>query len=639
MNLFSRNPYDDESGGLKRRLTNLPPGVRWGALAATVIVVIFIGWLGFQGLAAKSNLEQARTSAEQSKDALLSGKSEDATRFAENAQFHARQARAATHSLPWNIAAAVPLLGSPLKTTQQISDVVVGLADDVLLPGATMGAGLSPERLIDGTRLDLKLLRTEQPRLSELSAAATKLDAEAQKISNPAYLSLIRDARSQLQDQTSRLAQLLGNTSLAAQLAPSMLGADGPRTYLMAFQTNAEARGTGGLLGGFGTLRFDNGTPTVDMLASNTALDAASAKIDLGSEFDEQYGFTNPYTDFRNSNLSPHFPYAARIWKSMWEGQSGTAIDGVITVDPVALSYLLGATGPVTLADGEVIDQENVVELTQSTAYSRFKPAEVAPETTGNWCSFGHCSTTVYRVEQARLNNEAAAALRKKYLQEIAGAVVKKITGPLPSTRAMLDALGRAASEQRISVWSALPRDQELLEKTPLAHTIPDDSAPYAQVVINNLAGNKMDYYLRREIEYAADGCDGERRNSTVTVKLSNTAAPGASLPDSVAGMDGMTDGLELQAPSGTMFSSVRVIATKGARLLSVTSNGERTTAITHSDLGHPSFEVQVAIPPGQSGELTFRFSEPTSPGDARVPVQPLIDNPKPKTSVPTCAG
>ena len=68
------------------------------------------------------------------------------------------------------------------------------------------------------------------------------------------------------------IAELLENTALAARLAPSMMGADGPRTYFMGFQTNAEARGTGGLLGGFGILRFDNGTPTVDTLAANTEL-------------------------------------------------------------------------------------------------------------------------------------------------------------------------------------------------------------------------------------------------------------------------------------------------------------------------------------------------------------------------------
>ena len=49
--------------------------------------------------------------------------------------------------------------------------------------------------------------------------------------------------------------------------------------------------------------------------------------------------------------------------------------------------------------------------------------------------------------------------------------------------------------------------------------------------------------------------------------------------------------------------------------------------AFTGTERGHPSFEVQVAIPPGQSGELGFHLSEPTSPGAPRVPVQPLVDN------------
>ena len=430
MNIFSRNQFDDRPDGLGRRLADLPQGVRWGTLAAVLLAVIFVGWLGLQGFTAKSNLEEASDSAEQAKDALLSGKSEDATRFAENAQFYARQAQAATHSVPWNIVAAVPLIGSPLKTTQQISDVVVGLADDVLLPGATMGAGLSPANLIDGTRINLQLLRAEEPRLSELSIAAAKLDASAQAISKPAYLSLIKDARSQLQDQTARLAQLLGNASLAAQLAPSMLGADGPRTYLMAFQNNAEARGTGGLLGGFGILRFENGIPSIGMLAPNTELDKAFAAVDLGPEFNETYGWANPLTDYRNSNLSPHFPFAAQIWKSMWEQQSGVPVDGVMTVDPVALSYLLGVLGPVTLRDGEVINQENVVELTQSTAYSRFAPVDRAPE--GASASDLEWYNRLDPAQRDWYNKSYAATLRKNYLQDIASAVVKKMTGPLP---------------------------------------------------------------------------------------------------------------------------------------------------------------------------------------------------------------
>ena len=145
-----------------------------------------------------------------------------------------------------------------------------------------------------------------------------------------------------------------------------------------------------------------------------------------------------------------------------------------------------------------------------------------------------------------------------------------------------------------------------------------------------------MDYYLEREIEYVADGCDGDTRNSTITVRLTNTATD-RPLPEYVAGTPGLSEEIQLNVPRGTMVSSVRVLATKGARLISVSSNGERTSAITHLENGRPSFEVQVVIPPGQSGELAFRLSEPTSAGEARAPLQPLVDNPTPKVSVPEC--
>lgn len=610
VSVFSRKPFSNEPSGPKVRLRDLPSGVRWGALALALVAVVFVGWLGIQGLTAKTQLEQARDSAEQAKDALLGGKSEEATRFAENAQFHARQARSATHSLPWNLAASMPFLGSPLKTTQQISDVVVGLADDVLLPAAQLGAVLTPDKLITDGAVDLKLLRAEEPALSKLSAASAHLDREAQNISRPAYSSTIRGARSQLQEQIARLSKMLENTAIGARLAPSMLGADGPRTYLVVFQNVAEARGTGGLIGGFGILVFRDGKPSVPGLAPNNWLGGRSANLDLGPEFNRNFGWTNPYTDARNSNISSHFPYAAQIWKSIWDNNLSPVdapLDGVISLDPVALSYLVGAIGPVTAPDGEIVTRDNMVELMTSTAYAKFPTPEVQDE-------------------------------RKKYLQDIVAQVVKKATAGIgPSPQKLLDALGRAVSERRISIWSAFPEEQKLLEQTSLAHVVDSSPAPYAEVVINNLAGNKMDSYLRRDIEYVADSCEGDVRNSTITVRLENTAPEG--LPEYVGGSEGIATGLPLKVPNGTMVTSVRVIATKGAKLLSVTSNGKRTTATTMTELGHPSFEVQVAIPRGQGGELVFQLSEPTTPGAPRVPVQPLIDNPELTVSVPACTG
>ncbi|WP_328363720.1 DUF4012 domain-containing protein [Mycobacterium sp. NBC_00419] len=576
----------------------------WAGLVVLVVLIGFGAWLGFRAQAAKTNLEQARGSAQQAKDALLQGNTADASRFAADAQSHAQAARDATYSLPWNIASAVPWLGSPFRTGQQISNVVLGLTTDVLRPTADAGTVLAPTQLLADGRLDVAALRKEGPALAKIAASAARINTDAMEIPEPGYLSAIGEARSQLQKQTSDIARLMDNTALAAQLAPSMMGADGPRTYFMGFQTNAEARGTGGLLGGFAILRFDNGKPSVDTLGANSELNKRFTPTTLGPEFDQEYGFTHPTTDFRNSNQSSHFPYAAQIWKSMWAQQSGMNVDGVIAIDPIALSYILGATGPITMPDGETVTKDNVVELTESTVYTRFPEDQTA---------------------------------RKQYLQDIASEVVKKITEPVESPRTLLDALGRAVKERRVSVWSALPADQELLEKTSLANAISEDPAPYAEVVINNLGGNKMDYYLERQIEYVADGCDGDTRMSTVTVRLTNTLSDPAPLPDYVAGRLGFFPSLAENIPRGSMLTSVRLLATKGAQVISVVVNGKRIRVFGATERNHPSFEAQVAIAPGKTAELVFRLSEPTSPGEAQVPVQPLMGNVTPKVSVPTC--
>jgi hypothetical protein len=572
-----------------------------------VLLVLFglCGWVAVGAFQAKSSLEQARSSAQDAKDSLLEADTKAAANSAGDALMSARAARDATHSLAWNIVAGVPWLGSPFRTGQQITDVVLGLASGVLQPAADVGVTISPDKLYKDGRVDVGLLRSQEPQLSALATEATRLNAEAGAITEPRYVSLMSDARSQLQGQISDLTSILQNTALAARVVPSMMGADGPRTYFMAFQTNAETRGTGGLLGGFGILKFADGAPSVDSLASNVDLENAVAPVDLGLEYDQQYGFADPFTDFRNSNLSPHFPYAAQIWKTMWAVQTGTEVDGVIAIDPVALSYILGAVGPVTMPDGEVISKENVVELTESTAYVRYPTDQMA---------------------------------RKQYLQDIANAVVTKITGKVKSSRQLLDALGRSVSERRIAIWSAVPDEQKILEETALAHVIPDNAAPFAAVVFNNLAGNKLDYYLKSQIEYAADKCSGETRASTVTVKLTN-AVPDKPLPEYVVGVGGLAPEVPIEVPKGTNITSVRLFATKGAQLSAAILNGERVPAIVSTERGHPVFEVQVIIPPGQSADISYQLSEPTAPGKPQMPSQPLVSTIVPKVSVPECGS
>ncbi len=159
-------------------------------------------------------------------------------------------------------------------------------------------------------------------------------------------------------------------------------------------------------------------------------------------------------------------------------------------------------------------------------------------------------------------DNEA----RKAYLQSISEAVVKKLITSGGSTRGLLEALGRGVHERRIMVYSTTPAEQEILETTKLGHQISDTDAPYLQVAIGNASGSKLDYYLRREIDYTSGDCSGDTRESTITVTLTNTLDQ-TGLTDYVAG--GL--GTELAVQKGTNLANVEFLATKGAVLKEMT--------------------------------------------------------------------
>ena len=168
MGIFSRNPFgrgpdgDDDGDDGSARLRFRRVAVAAGLLL--LVAVAFGSWLGYEAVHARSNLEEARTSAQQAKEALLKGNSEDAAQWANEAHTHAQTARDSTHSLPWSVASVVPWLGGPFKTGQQLSDVVLGLTVDVLQPSAQVAAAISPDRLLKGDRVGCLLYTSPSPR-------------------------------------------------------------------------------------------------------------------------------------------------------------------------------------------------------------------------------------------------------------------------------------------------------------------------------------------------------------------------------------------------------------------------------------------------------------------------------------------
>jgi hypothetical protein len=563
------------------------------AMIAAGGVLLLAGlWLAVTAVMARSQLNQARAEIH-TLGAQLSASQWPAARVtAADLATHAHRANQLTSGPVWALAAALPSGGEPLKTIRGITAGVDSLGHNVLPQLVNAGQRLDPRTLRrpDGS-IDLARIAAFGP---AISSAAASIDATTKTISalpRHTWLSSIDASYADALRQVTGLDSTVKSADLAVRILPTMLGAGGPKQYFLAFQNEAEARGTGGMPGAFAIVAANHGKLAFTRMESDNTLSGVAASVDFGPDYDHLYSGMGATTLYSNGNLSPHFPYAAQVWASMWKKHSGQNVDGVIAVDPTALGYLLAVTGPATLPDNTQISGANAVALTQATSYAMF------PGT-----------------------SQAAEAQRKAYLLDVASAAVKKIMGARSNPTALLQAAGKAAGERRLLVWSADPAVQADLALTSVAGIIPTTTAPYVGLSIVNGGGNKLDYYLDRSLTWQRSGC-GPTRRTAVTITLTNNAPASGLAPD----VTNRSDTHSYPVQPGDNRLVVSYFATQGALLNDITVAGRPGTGRMGSQLGHPVYTVAVELPSGTSRTIVIHLREPAGAGPPIVLRQPLV--------------
>jgi Protein of unknown function (DUF4012) len=545
-------------------------------------------WLGVTGLLAHGELRAAQTQVRQLRAELAAGDLSAARATAVGLAKHAHRAHALTTGPVWAAAAALPAGGEPLRTVRGITASVDSIGRDALPQLVSAAEHLNPARLrLPDGHIDLAGIgRASRPlaqAANTIADAARVIGALPQK----SWLATIDSARTDLLAQVSALSATVRSAALSIRILPPMLGQDGPKHYFLAFQNESEARGTGGLPGAFAILEANRGKLSFTRFESDTALSGVAADINFGPVYDQLYEDAGTTAMYGSGNLSPNFPYAAQIWASMWHKKSGQRVDGVIAVDPTALSYLLAVTGPATLPDRTRVSAGNVVSLTQSTVYARFVT-----------------------------DNEA----RRRFLLAVARAVSTKILDTHGGTTALVRAAGKAAGERRLLVWTADPAVQANLAQTSVAGIIPRTRAPYVGLSIVNDGGNKLDYYLDRSLIWKRSGC-GSTRQTTVTITLTNNA-PASGLSTYVTGR---SDQRSYRVKRGDNRLAVSYFATAGALMTAVTVSGHPDTALIGVEHGHPVYTVDLELPRGTSRTVALHLTEPAGTGAPIVLRQPLV--------------
>ena len=399
--------------------------------------------------------------------------------------------------------------------------------------------------------------------------------------------------------ELSKLTSSLTTIDKSAHAAPILFGYTSPQRYFVAFQNDAESRGTGGIPGAFGIMVADHGKVKFTHFESDAGLSGVDSGLDFGSEYDSRWAGYNPTSQYLNSDIDPDFRYAGQIWAAMWQKKSGERVNGALSLDPTALAHFLAVTGPAKLKDGTLVSSSNIVPLTESQVYEKFP------------------------------TNEAA---RKSYLLEIARAVDQDILGGTSNAKGLYKAAQTAVSERRLLVWDRDTKTEKLLSSEKIGGGVPDTSSPFIGPVIISYSTNKLNYYVTGDVTWATQGC-GSTKNVTVTVKLTNTAPAG--LPRYVAQR---TDNPDYTVSSGDQIVTLFYLGTKGGRLAGLSIDGSANTVEPGTEGSHPTYTTLVEIPRGKTTTVVMHLIEPVKQGaDPIVLNQAMVHPLVVHADSPTC--
>jgi hypothetical protein len=591
---------DEMRGKPKHRLITV---VGW-TTAAIGILLCAGGWLGFNAITVKSELQSVNGLIPSLKTALVNNDTAMATSVVEELKSHTKKAREATTDPIWLLAGEMPWIGANFKAAGEVALS----ADDVTRLAA--GPLVSVFESVDWKTLapsadgvDLTPLAVAKPKLVSASHAVSQSADRLNDINPDQLLSEISGPLIQARDELSTLRDGLDAAADTAILAPEMLADTRPRRYLLMIQNNAELRASGGIAGALAVLSVDKGRLSLGQQTTASSFGITDPAIPVAQEDHQIYsGRLGKY--MQDVNLTADFPSAAKTARAMWEQKTGEQLDGVLSVDPVALSYVLAATGPVSISSPDrselglgslptELNSTNVVKTLLSDVYSQID----------------------------------RPTLQDAYFAGAAQEIFSALSTGKSDARSLIEGLTRGSQEGRILLWSNASDEQAIIEKYSLSGAVAGPSVSPAQfgTYFNDGTGAKMDFYVKRTVQLIKECTKDGYEQITVRVTSTNTAPADAatSLPAYVTG-----DGI-FGVPPGSVQTNIVAYGPVQANIESAKVDGRKTGFAPYKHSARPVGVLALQLAPGESRTVEFTFGKIVQHSEPNLVVTPTVQDVK----------
>src|SRR4051812_40531917 len=498
----------------------------------------------------------------------------------------ADDARDTTSGPLWATATIVPVLGDDVGAARNVSSSVAGILD----AAQPLEQALPKLQRTKG-QIDVDALADIAGAMPRVSAAVSKADTNVAVIDTSGLTPQLADGVRTLSAQLKHVRDPLANAVPGLQVLPAMLGQNEPKQWLVLLQQDAEARGTGGLVGAFALVTADHGRLTLDSTAQRAALSNRNIPARaVPQELRDLWG--KDITEWAGLNLSPNFPWTGQLVSAGWNSKNKSKVDYVAALDQYAVAALLAGTGPVQIGKDTVSSQNAVGYLSRGVyqRYPDYRDVDRATQTL--------VSETFKRIEGGRLELED-----------------------------LVKAIPDQATQRRMLVWAADPNEELTLQGLSVGGALPSNPGPFAMAVVNNGGGNKMDAYLKVHTDYQPGACTAGSRIGTMAVTLQDVARPAALTRYQSVRSDLLNKGAKTWVV-GSNRILLDLYGPVGASAPLDTVDGVAQPPSIGTDRGHAVWRVIVPILPGQKRVVRAVVVQPVDAqeGDAapQVMVQPM---------------
>jgi hypothetical protein len=463
-------------------------------VGAAVVVLLAIGLFStLQLLRAEHKLSRARSSLIAAEADVKAGALGRARERLTSAEAEISSATLILHDDPaLTLAGVVPVVHQNLISLRRSVALVLQMADsggqilDTVKP-LEDSAGRVNVPLREGA-VPLDIVAKLRDQVGDFSAS---LPGPDEAPSQSFLVGPVGKLQRQVFAEASRRRHEFSATAGALGLLSDMAGANGPRHYLIAVANAAEMRATGGMILSFGVLSSADGKFTLDRFGPiNDIALPQPAQVNPVPDYVKRLSEFSPTLFWRNANLGADYLQVAPVMAAMYQTATGRSVDGVIQVDSMGLSALLRGIGPVTVPDLGQVNADNAVALTLNETYTRFPDRPI----------------------------------RQEYLGQVAEAAFHRLVeGNYPSLRQLGSALTDAVNRRNVIFWSSRPAGERPAVQLHADGSIPD-TPDFADLTVQNLTGNKLDYYLDTGLRLTGRRQAGKLGHLTAEITVSNTA-------------------------------------------------------------------------------------------------------------------